>query len=233
MPSRLRLSTSSISPAATCWSAPTSRPEVSDQFAAHVIWMSEEPLVPGRSYLARIGTKIDADDDHEHQVQDRRQYAANIWQRRRSGSTISHFAICATACAGRLRSVCGEPQDRLLHHHRSIYQPDGRRWHDRIRVAPRHQYPLAADAGRQGGTRGTQAAKPAIVWFTGLSGAGKSTIANMVEQRLHACRAPHDAARRRQRPPRPQPRSRLHRSRSGGKHPPRRRSSKVDDRERA
>ena len=37
--------------------APSARPEVSDQFAAHVIWMGEEPLVPGRSYLARIGTK--------------------------------------------------------------------------------------------------------------------------------------------------------------------------------
>src|SRR5262249_3581629 len=37
--------------------SPTSRAEVSDQFAAHLIWMSEEPLVPGRSYLARIGTK--------------------------------------------------------------------------------------------------------------------------------------------------------------------------------
>jgi bifunctional enzyme CysN/CysC len=33
---------------------PASRPEVSDQFAAHVIWMSDEPLVAGRSYLARI-----------------------------------------------------------------------------------------------------------------------------------------------------------------------------------
>jgi bifunctional enzyme CysN/CysC len=37
---------------------PVSRPEVSDQFAAHVIWMSEQPLLPGRSYLARIGTRM-------------------------------------------------------------------------------------------------------------------------------------------------------------------------------
>ena len=36
---------------------PTSRPEVSDQFAAHLIWMTEERLVPGRSYLGRFGTK--------------------------------------------------------------------------------------------------------------------------------------------------------------------------------
>ena len=36
--------------------APDRRPEVADQFAAHVIWMSAEPLLPGRSYLMRIGT---------------------------------------------------------------------------------------------------------------------------------------------------------------------------------
>ena len=36
---------------------PTAQSEVSDQFAAHVIWMGEEPLFPGRSYLARVGTK--------------------------------------------------------------------------------------------------------------------------------------------------------------------------------
>ena len=37
--------------------SPTFRPEVSDQFAAHIIWMSDQTLLPGRSYLARIGTK--------------------------------------------------------------------------------------------------------------------------------------------------------------------------------
>ena len=65
--------------------------------------------------------------------------------------------------------------------------------------------------------------KPAVVWFTGLSGAGKSTIANLVEKRLHAAGRAHLPARRRQRPPRPQPRPRLHRGRPGREHPPRRR----------
>src|SRR5207237_7377994 len=34
-----------------------SRPDVVDQFAAHVLWMAEEEMLPGRSYLMRIGTK--------------------------------------------------------------------------------------------------------------------------------------------------------------------------------
>ena len=36
---------------------PGERPEVADQFAAHLIWMEDEPLVPGRSYLLRAGTQ--------------------------------------------------------------------------------------------------------------------------------------------------------------------------------
>ena len=37
--------------------APSARPEVSEQFAAHVIWMDQKPLFHGRSYLVRLGTK--------------------------------------------------------------------------------------------------------------------------------------------------------------------------------
>ena len=33
------------------------RPEVADQFAAHIIWMADQPLVPSRTYLFKIGTK--------------------------------------------------------------------------------------------------------------------------------------------------------------------------------
>ena len=36
---------------------PDSRPEVADQFTAHVIWMSAEPMLPGRSYLLKLGAR--------------------------------------------------------------------------------------------------------------------------------------------------------------------------------
>ena len=71
-----------------------------------------------------------------------------------------------------------------------------------------------------------------VLWFTGLSGAGKSTIANLVEKKLHAAGPAHLPARRRQRPPRPQPRPRLHRRRPGREHPPRRRGGQADGRRR-
>ena len=49
---------------------PTARPEVVDQFAAHVLWMAEDAMLPGRSYLMRIGTKYVPARDHclKHKV---------------------------------------------------------------------------------------------------------------------------------------------------------------------
>ena len=49
---------------------PDSRPEVSDQIAAHLIWMSEEPLLPGRSYLLKAGARTvgAAVSELKHQV---------------------------------------------------------------------------------------------------------------------------------------------------------------------
>src|SRR5205085_9886227 len=38
--------------------APQNRPQIADQFTAHLIWMSEEQLLPGRSYLMKIGGRI-------------------------------------------------------------------------------------------------------------------------------------------------------------------------------
>jgi Mrp family chromosome partitioning ATPase len=59
--------------------------------------------------------------------------------------------------------------------------------------------------------------KPAILWFTGLSGAGKSTIANLVERKLAAMGAHTYGARRRQHPPGPQQGPWLHRRLSASK----------------
>ena len=57
--------------------------------------------------------------------------------------------------------------------------------------------------------------KPAVLWFTGLSGSGKSTIANLVESRLLRAWRPYDPARRRQCAARPQQGFGLYRSRPG------------------
>src|SRR5581483_4298082 len=45
---------------------PTERPDVADQFAAHLIWMDQEAMVPGRSYAFRVGTQSIASGSITH-----------------------------------------------------------------------------------------------------------------------------------------------------------------------
>ena len=74
--------------------------------------------------------------------------------------------------------------------------------------------------------------KPAILWFTGLSGAGKSTIANLVETKAPCARRPYRAARRRQCSSRPQQGPWLYRRRPRREYPADRRGGEADDRRR-
>ena len=165
--------------------SPESRPEVSDQFAAHVIWMSNEALVPGRSYLGRIGTKTTSITvtaiKYKLDVNTGEHLAA-------STLTLNDIAYCNLATSSPV-----------------VFDPyrDNRKTGSFIIIDRFTNRTLGAGMIAFGLRRGTnihwqhllvskseRAAlnrqKPAIVWFTGLSGAGKSTIANIVEQRLHA-----------------------------------------------
>ena len=72
-PSRLPMN--STSRAAMSCADPTDRPEVADQFAAHLIWMSEEQLLPGRSYLLKSGSRTVPVAGDRAQAPARRQYA--------------------------------------------------------------------------------------------------------------------------------------------------------------
>ena len=65
-------------------------------------------------------------------------------------------------------------------------QQDGCRRDDRFRAAPRDQYALSRSSGEQDGRMNLMRHRPAVLWFTGLPGSGKSTIANLVEAALHA-----------------------------------------------
>ena len=164
---------------------PTARPDVSDQFAANVIWMSEDALMPGRSYLARIGTKttpasiteikyrinvntgehlaaksLELNDIGFCNISTGTPVALDPYeQNRRTGSfiIIDRFTN-RTVGAGMIAFALRRGTN--IHWQRlSIGKKE--------RAALNHQ-------------------KPVILWFTGLSGAGKSTIANLVEQRLYA-----------------------------------------------
>jgi bifunctional enzyme CysN/CysC len=163
---------------------PQNRPEVADQFAAHVLWMSEEPLLPGRSYMLRIGTrtlparvtrlkhKVDVNTLEHRPCRTLAlneiafcnlstgspvvfdAYAAN----RRTGAFILINRLTnATAGAGMIAFG--------LHRAANIHRQS-------------HGVRKAARAGLKHQT-------PCVLWFTGLSGSGKSTIANLIEKAVH------------------------------------------------
>jgi bifunctional enzyme CysN/CysC len=165
--------------------SPTASPEVSDQFAAHVIWMGEEPMVPGRSYLARVGTKTVPATitalKYRIDVGTREHLAARTL-------TLNDLAFCNVSTAV---PVAFDPYeqnratgsfiiiDRFTNHTVGA----GMIAFGLRRGTNIHWQPLLVGKSARAALKHQS---PAILWFTGLSGAGKSTIANIVEQRLHA-----------------------------------------------
>jgi len=163
---------------------PTACPEVTDQFAAHIIWMSEEPLFPGRSYLARIGTKTVSIAitalKYKIDVNSGEHLAAPTLG-------LNDIALCNLSTSV---PIAFDPYEQnrqtgsfILIDRFSNHTVGAGMIAFGLRRGPNiHWQPLLVGKAERAALKQQ---KPAILWFTGLSGAGKSTIANIVEQRLH------------------------------------------------
>jgi bifunctional enzyme CysN/CysC len=164
---------------------PTERPEVADQFAAHLIWMDGDQMDPGRNYIFRIGTQSVSGSittiKHRIDVNTRNHLAATTLG-------LNEIGFCNVAVAF---PVAFDPYE-VNHKTGSFIVID--RYTNRTIAAGMIAFPLrrATNIAWQPLTIGkTERAvqkqqKPGIVWFTGLSGAGKSTIANILDQKLFA-----------------------------------------------
>ena len=160
-------------------------PEVADQFEADLVWMDEEELLPGRAYLLKIGTRTVGAGitDIGHQIDVDTLEA-------RPAKTLGLNAIGRVKLAIDRRIPFAPYEvnrdlggfiliDRLSNHTVGAGM---------IRFALRrshniHWQHLEVDRDAHAALKGQ---RPKVVWFTGLSGAGKSTIANLVEKKLHA-----------------------------------------------
>jgi len=164
---------------------PASRPEVSDQFAAHVIWMSSEPLIAGRSYLARIGPKTTpitiTTIKYKVDVNTQQHLAA-------TALSLNDIAFCNVSTD---TPVAFDPYDQnrrtgsfiIIDRFTNHTVAAGMISFGLRRGANIHWQPLLIGRKERAASKGQ---RPAIIWLTGLSGAGKSTIANLIEQRLHS-----------------------------------------------
>ncbi len=161
------------------------RPEVADQFTANVIWMSAEPMLPGRSYLMKIGTRTVpasvTELKHRLDVNNFDKLAAKRLDLNEVGfcNLATTMPVAYDAYADNRETGSFILIDRLTNGTAGA----GMIAHGLRRATNVHRQGLTV-------TRAAHAQlkhqKPAILWFTGLSGAGKSTIANLVEISLHA-----------------------------------------------
>ena len=164
--------------------APSARPEFADQFAAHLLWMAEEELLPGRQYLIKVGAKTVpasvTELKHKIDVNSLENFAAKTLQLNEVGfcnfSTTTPIAFDPYADN---RETGGFIViDRFTNGTVGAGMIDfGLR-----RATNVHLQALDVNKTARAALKGQ---KPVILWFTGLSGSGKSTIANIVEKKLH------------------------------------------------
>jgi bifunctional enzyme CysN/CysC len=160
-------------------------PAVADQFQATIVWMHEEPMLPGRPYLIKLGARTVTGSITAPK------YKVNV-------NTLEHLA--AKQLELNEIGVCNLSLDRAV-----PFDPysDNREMggfilidklsNDTVgaglltfalrRAENIHWQALDVNKHARASQKGQRAC---VLWFTGLSGAGKSTVANLVEKRLHS-----------------------------------------------
>jgi bifunctional enzyme CysN/CysC len=165
--------------------SPSARPELSDQFAAHVLWMAEEELLPGRQYLLKSAARTVPAQitslKHKVDVNTFDHLAAKTLQLNEVGS--ANLALAEPIAF----DAYSENRDTggfiLIDRFTNATVAAGMIDFGLRRATNVHWQALDVDKARRAELKGQ---KPVVLWFTGLSGSGKSTIANNVERALAA-----------------------------------------------
>jgi bifunctional enzyme CysN/CysC len=158
-------------------------PQVADQFEATIVWMAEEALLPGRAYWMKIGTQTVTANIQEPK------YQVNVNTMEHLAAKTLELNAIGVANLSTDKPITFEPYaenrdlggfiliDKISYAtvaagmiHFSLRRSQNVHWQAMDITREKH-----ADLKNQ---------KAAVLWFTGLSGAGKSTIANLVEKKL-------------------------------------------------
>ncbi len=158
--------------------------EVADQFESHIVWMHEDAMLPGRPYLIKIGARTVGATISQPKF---RVDVNNLDHLAASTLDLNEIGVCNISLD---RPIPFDPYDTnrdtggfividklsnvtvgagLLHF--ALRRSHNIHWQD-VKVDKSARSELNSHA-------------PAVLWFTGLSGSGKSTIANIVEAKLH------------------------------------------------
>jgi bifunctional enzyme CysN/CysC len=166
-------------------SAADAPPETADQFEATIVWMAEEEMLPGRPYWLKIGTQTATATIQQPK------YQVNV-------NTLEHLAAktlalnaIGVANVSTDKPLIFEPYDQnrtlggfILVDKLSNATVGAGMLHFALRRASNVHW-QAIDVDRDAHAR-QKHQRPRLLWFTGLSGAGKSTIANLVQKKLYA-----------------------------------------------
>jgi len=159
--------------------------EVADQFEATIVWMTDEPMLPGRPYLLKVGTQLVSATVTEPK------YKVNV-------NTMEHLAAkqlevneIGVVNLALDRPIAFDPYTEnrdtggfILINRLTNNTVGAGMLHFALRRSHNiHMQAVDVDKTARAAAKGQ---KPGVLWFTGLSGAGKSTIANLVEKKLHA-----------------------------------------------
>jgi bifunctional enzyme CysN/CysC len=159
--------------------------EVADQFEATLVWMHDEPMMPGRSYLLKVGTQTVTASITEPK------YKVNV-------NTMEHLAAkkldlneIGVVNLALDRPIAFDPYTDnrdtggfILINRLTNNTVGAGMLHFALRRSHNiHMQHVDVDKAARASAKGQ---RPGVLWFTGLSGAGKSTIANLVEKKLHA-----------------------------------------------
>ncbi len=160
-------------------------PQVADQFETSLVWMADEPLVPGRAYWLKLASQT---------------VSVTVSQPKCTINVNTMERLAAKTLELNAIGVAEITTDRPI-----VFEPyaDSRSLGGFILIDKISNATVAAgmlnfslrraqnvhwqalDVTREAHAR-MKGQSPAVLWFTGLSGSGKSTIANLVEKKLHA-----------------------------------------------
>ncbi|NGO52113.1 sulfate adenylyltransferase subunit CysN [Allomesorhizobium camelthorni] len=165
--------------------APEARPHVADQFAANLVWFDEQALLPGRSYIFRTET----DQANATVTELKYRVDVNSFAHQAAKSLdLNEVGVCNLSTQAPIAfDTYAENRATgafiLIDRITNATVGAGMILHPLRRASNVHWQALDVDKSARAEMKHQ---KPAVLWFTGLSGSGKSTIANLLEKRLHA-----------------------------------------------
>ncbi|POO48430.1 adenylyl-sulfate kinase [Agrobacterium rosae] len=164
---------------------PSKQPEITDQFQARLIWMSDIPMIPGRPILIKLGARTILGSVTEIRYKTDVNTFAELATKTLQLNEVAlvNFATSEPLVYDAYQKNPSMGAFIVIDRVTNLTIGAGMIEHGLRRATNLHWQPTVVTKATRAQIKAQQ---PVILWFTGLSGAGKSTVANLVERKLLA-----------------------------------------------